>query len=72
MVRLLGNCSGTNVYEYSEEQVEQIFSALQTELDMARQRYEGVGSRKKRRFSLSEDISPKPDTISIRISHWAA
>jgi hypothetical protein len=64
MIRLLGNCSGTNVYEYSEKQVEQIFSTLQTELDMAMQRYEGADSRKKRRFSLSEDISPTPDTIS--------
>lgn len=64
MIRLLGNCSETNVYEYSEEQVEQIFSTLQTELDMARQRYEGIDSRKKRKFSLSEDITPAPDTIS--------
>jgi len=36
MLRLLGNCSGLNVYSYDDDQVEQIFSALQIELDTAR------------------------------------
>lgn len=35
-LRLLGNCSGLNVYSYDDDQVEQIFSALQIELDTAR------------------------------------
>ena len=36
MLRLLGHCSGLNVYSYDDDQVEQIFSALQIELDTAR------------------------------------
>ena len=34
MIRLLGNCSETGVYEYTDAQVEYIFSALQSELKM--------------------------------------
>ena len=33
MIRLLGNCSETGVYAYTDAQVEYIFSALQSELD---------------------------------------
>ena len=29
MLRLLGNCSGTNTYAYDADAVEQIFTALQ-------------------------------------------
>ena len=33
VIRLLGNCSGTSVYAYTDAQVAYIFSALQSELD---------------------------------------
>lgn len=36
MIRLLGNCSGKAVYQYDSEQVEEIFAAIQFELDAAR------------------------------------
>ena len=49
MIRLLGNCSKKSVYQYDAGQVDQIFSALQTELDTARRRFY-MG---KQRFSLS-------------------
>ncbi len=39
MIRLLGNCSETGVYEYTDAQVEYIFSALQSELDKAKRRF---------------------------------
>lgn len=61
MLRLLGNCAATSVYAYDDSAVEQIFSALQIELDKARVRY-AEGGRTKRRFSLSENDAP--DTIS--------
>ena len=35
MIRLLGNCSGTGVYEFTDAQAAYIFSALQSELDKA-------------------------------------
>ena len=62
MLRLLGNCSGTNTYAYDDAAVEQIFTALQIELDQARKRFSENGKPGRKRFSLSE--TPKPDTVS--------
>lgn len=50
MVRLLGNCSG-KAYEYTPEQVNQIFIILHTELNLARARYNKPDQKK---FSLSD------------------
>lgn len=50
MVRLLGNCSG-DVYEYTPEQVNQIFVTLYTELNFARKRYKKPANMK---FTLSD------------------
>lgn len=62
MLRLLGNCSGTNTYAYDDDAVEQIFTALQVELDRARERFAENGKPGRKRFSLSE--TPTPDTVS--------
>lgn len=53
MIRLIGNCSKENIYEYSPEQVSQVFDVLQNELNQARLKYLLPGKPKKR-FSLSE------------------
>ena len=39
-LRLLGNCSNKNNYEYTEEQVKQIFSTLETELKATKMKFE--------------------------------
>lgn len=62
MLRLLGNCSGTNTYAYDADAVEQIFTALQIELDQARKRFSENGRTGRKRFSLSQ--APMPDTVS--------
>ena len=62
MLRLLGNCSGTNTYAYDTDAVEQIFTALQIELDQARKRFSENGRTGRNRFSLSQ--APMPDTVS--------
>ena len=62
MLRLLGNCSGTNTYAYDADAVEQIFTALQIELDQARKRFSENGRPGRNRFSLSQ--APMPDTVS--------
>ena len=54
MLRLLGNCSGTNTYAYDADAVEQIFTALQIELDQARKRFSENGRPGRNRFSLSQ------------------
>lgn len=68
MIRLLGNCSNSMVYVSRPDQVEQIFAALQTELDRARKRFVNSAGRRKR-FSLSEEPEPETTTEpSIQIS----
>ena len=71
MIRLLGNCSGTGVYEYTDTQVAYIFPALQSELDKAKRRFRKplLG---KHRFSLTDtnefdDDRPLEPTIAIAL-----
>ena len=71
MIRLLGNCSGTGVYEYTDTQVAYIFSALQSELDKAKRRFRKP-SLGKHRFSLTDANefdadSPLEPTIAIAL-----
>jgi hypothetical protein len=54
MLRLLGNCSEKSNYEYSEEDVRQIFSALERELKNTRNRFSG-GSGSAERFALKKN-----------------
>jgi hypothetical protein len=54
MVRLLGNCSQTGAYAYTHDQVAYIFSALQSELDKARMRYQEPKAPRKQQFSLTK------------------
>ena len=48
-LRMLENCSNTNNYEYSEEDVNKMFDALQAALDSARTKF---GGKKKERFKF--------------------
>ena len=38
-IRLLGNCSNRSNYEYSDEDVRKIFSAIESELKVTKQKY---------------------------------
>lgn len=50
-ISLLGNLSNKSYYEYTEEQVNSIFNAIQNELDAQRGKFNGKGdSRKKFRL----------------------
>lgn len=51
MIRLLGNCSNPYVYEYSEDDVEKIFSAIENELKVARKKF-GESNDGKDKFKL--------------------
>lgn len=52
MIQLLGNCSNTSQYEYSQKDVDKIFKAIQTELDEARKRYSKQDSEKGKKFTF--------------------
>lgn len=51
MLRLLGNCSNGSNYEYDEEDVRQIFAAIEKEVKAAKSAFLGIET-KKERFSL--------------------
>jgi len=47
-LRLLGNCSNRNNYEYTEEQIKQIFNAIDSELRATKMKFE----KKESKFKL--------------------
>lgn len=40
MIRLLGNCSNTSTYDYSKDDVKKIFSAIESELRIAKAKFD--------------------------------
>ena len=68
LLRLLGNLSWTGTYAYTREQVEQIFTALQSELIKAKLRFLQEQESSKKRFSLSKPYDteePKPENTPM-------
>lgn len=51
MMRLLGNCSSKANYEYTDDDIKQIFSALEKELKNTKNRFLGLDA-KEERFTL--------------------
>ena len=47
-LRLLGNCSNKNNYDYTDEEIKQIFSAIESELRSTKMKFE----KKESKFSL--------------------
>ncbi len=52
MLQLLGNCSNSSAYDYSQEDVDKIFSAIESEVKEARKKFNKVESKKSTRFTL--------------------
>ena len=50
LIRILGNCSNTNNYKYTEKQVKQIFSTLRKELSSVESKFV---KRKTKEFKLN-------------------
>ncbi len=40
MIRLLGNCSNSRVYEYNREDIKKIFGTIEEELKIAKAKFE--------------------------------
>lgn len=53
-LQLLGNCSNTSVYEYTQAEVEEIFQAIEQELHEAKKKYTKAEPEKSSRFTLSK------------------
>ena len=52
MIQLLGNCSNTSIYEYSDEDIDKIFSAIESSLKDARRKFSKSESAKTVKFTL--------------------
>lgn len=52
MIQLLGNCSNQSLYDYSQKDVNKIFSTIQAELDEAKKRYNKQDSQNGSKFTL--------------------
>lgn len=52
MIQLFGNCSNQSLYEYTQKDVNKIFSAIQAELDDAKKRFNKQNSQKGNKFKL--------------------
>lgn len=52
MLQLLGNCSNTSVYEYTQKDIDQIFGAIELELREAKKKFSKTESVKSTRFVL--------------------
>lgn len=52
MLQLLGNCSNSSAYDYSQEDVDKIFSAIEYEVKEARKKFNKIESKKSTRFTL--------------------
>lgn len=46
MIDLLGNCSNRYVYNYSEDDVDKIFNAIETELKVVKEKFKDKDKKK--------------------------
>lgn len=52
MIGLLGNLSNSSFYEYTDEQIETIFNAIENELEKQKQKFVKKKDGKKKKFEL--------------------
>jgi hypothetical protein len=52
MLQLLGNCANTSVYEYSQEDISKIFTAIETQLRETKKKFQTTERKGSARFTL--------------------
>ena len=52
MIGLLGNLSNSSFYEYTDEQIEAIFNAIENELEKQKQKFVKKKDGRKKKFEL--------------------
>ncbi len=52
MLQLLGNCSNSSAYDYTQQDVDKIFVAIETEVREAKKKFNKIESKKSSRFTL--------------------
>lgn len=53
-LQLLGNCSNASAYEYTQQDVDQIFSAIEAEVREAKKKFSKIESTKSTKFTLRQ------------------
>lgn len=53
LIQLLGNCSNSSVYEYTQQDIDKIFSAIEIEIKEAKKKFNKDDNKPNARFSLS-------------------
>ena len=51
-LQLLGNCANTSFYEYTQDDVDQIFQAIEIEVREAKRKFNTTDAEKSPRFTL--------------------
>lgn len=52
MIQLLGNCSNASAYDYTNTDIEKIFTAIEYELKEAKKKFNKIDSKKGSKFTL--------------------
>lgn len=52
MISSLGNLTNSSFYEYTDEQVEAMFEAIENEIKVQRKNFESKKTKKQRKFEL--------------------
>ena len=52
MIQLLGNCSNASADDYTQQDVDKIFGAIESELREAKKKFNKVDAKKGSRFTL--------------------
>ena len=52
MLQLLGNCSNSSAYDYTQSDVEKIFNAIASEVKEAKKKFSKIESKASSRFTL--------------------
>lgn len=53
MLQLLGNCSNINTYDYLKQDVDKIFSVIESEVRETKRKFSKVDNKKNAKFSLN-------------------
>lgn len=52
MLQLLGNCSNSSAYDYTQQDVDKIFAAIESEVREAKKKFSKIDAKKSQRFTL--------------------
>ena len=54
MLQLLGNCSNSSTYDYTKQDVDKIFTTIESEVRETKKKFNKIESKKSSRFTLDQ------------------